>query len=181
MQGKYVRPLTREQGCLLSGLLGRLIRSLGLLPPTDIVLRPFQERLLERIEVARERGHHRNLLVAATGTAFGQEHNVSLVSSNESLFYRLSLGYLNQDGIVKGTTAERVSVGMTYQQRLFNDRLNLRANVKGARTADWFTPGGVLSNGAQFGPTQPIFEATMNRSRRPRMAWPSSFSEWPSP
>ncbi len=38
------------------------------LPPTDVVLRPFQERLLERIKVARERGHHRNLLVAATGT-----------------------------------------------------------------------------------------------------------------
>jgi superfamily II DNA or RNA helicase len=38
------------------------------LPPTDIVLRPFQERLLEQIEVARAHGHHRNLLVAATGT-----------------------------------------------------------------------------------------------------------------
>ena len=38
------------------------------LPPTELTLRPFQERLLERIEVARAHGHHRNLLVAATGT-----------------------------------------------------------------------------------------------------------------
>ncbi len=29
---------------------------------------PFQERLLELIELARQQGHHRNLLVAATGT-----------------------------------------------------------------------------------------------------------------
>ncbi len=29
---------------------------------------PFQERLLESIELARQQGHHRNLLVAATGT-----------------------------------------------------------------------------------------------------------------
>ena len=29
---------------------------------------PFQERLLELVELARQRGHHRNLLVAATGT-----------------------------------------------------------------------------------------------------------------
>ena len=29
---------------------------------------PFQERLLEQIDVARPHGHHRNLLVAATGT-----------------------------------------------------------------------------------------------------------------
>ena len=38
------------------------------LPPTELHLRPFQERLLEQIAVARLRGHHRNLLVAATGT-----------------------------------------------------------------------------------------------------------------
>ena len=39
-----------------------------LLSPIEIVLRPFQERLLEQIELARHQGHHRNLLVAATGT-----------------------------------------------------------------------------------------------------------------
>jgi superfamily II DNA or RNA helicase len=38
------------------------------LPPTDIRLEPFQERLLEQISIAREQGHHRNLLVSATGT-----------------------------------------------------------------------------------------------------------------
>jgi len=39
-----------------------------ILPPTEIRPYPFQERLLEQIELSRERGHHRNLLVAATGT-----------------------------------------------------------------------------------------------------------------
>jgi superfamily II DNA or RNA helicase/HKD family nuclease len=38
------------------------------IPPTELTLRPFQERMLERINVARAHGHHRNLLVAATGT-----------------------------------------------------------------------------------------------------------------
>lgn len=38
------------------------------LPPTEIRLEPFQERLLESIEVSREKGWHRNLLAAATGT-----------------------------------------------------------------------------------------------------------------
>lgn len=40
----------------------------ALLSPVEIRLEPFQERLLEEIEVARERGRHRNLLVSATGT-----------------------------------------------------------------------------------------------------------------
>src|SRR5262249_29261387 len=39
-----------------------------ILSPIELRLDPFQERLLERISVARIRGHHRNLLVAATGT-----------------------------------------------------------------------------------------------------------------
>ena len=36
--------------------------------PIELRLEPFQERLLELIEVARMQGRHRNLLVAATGT-----------------------------------------------------------------------------------------------------------------
>ncbi len=41
---------------------------LMLLSPVEIELRPFQEALLEHIHLARHQGHHRNLLVAATGT-----------------------------------------------------------------------------------------------------------------
>jgi len=38
------------------------------LSPTELRPEPFQERLLEQIALARLKGHHRNLLVAATGT-----------------------------------------------------------------------------------------------------------------
>jgi len=38
------------------------------LSPIEIRLEPFQERLLEQIELSRQQGYHRNLLVAATGT-----------------------------------------------------------------------------------------------------------------
>jgi superfamily II DNA or RNA helicase len=39
-----------------------------LLSPVEVELRPFQEALLEQLELARHQHHHRNLLVAATGT-----------------------------------------------------------------------------------------------------------------
>jgi superfamily II DNA or RNA helicase/HKD family nuclease len=39
-----------------------------LLSPIELRLEPFQERLLEQVALARNQGHHRNLLVAATGT-----------------------------------------------------------------------------------------------------------------
>ncbi|MDB6089002.1 MAG: helicase of box family protein [Gammaproteobacteria bacterium] len=43
-------------------------RATILLSPTDFRPEPFQERLLEQIALSRQQGHHRNLLVAATGT-----------------------------------------------------------------------------------------------------------------
>lgn len=39
-----------------------------ILSPIELRLEPFQERLLEKIALSRSRGHHRNLLVSATGT-----------------------------------------------------------------------------------------------------------------
>lgn len=39
-----------------------------ILSPIELRPFPFQERLLELVALARQRGHHRNLLVAATGT-----------------------------------------------------------------------------------------------------------------
>ncbi|HEU5219891.1 MAG TPA: SusC/RagA family TonB-linked outer membrane protein, partial [Gemmatimonadales bacterium] len=95
-----------------------------------------------------------------TRTGFGQEHNLSASGAGDNMNWRLSGGYLNQDGIIKGTTTERVSVGVNFQQRLFKDKLDLRTFVRGSRNKDDFTPGGVLSNSAQFGPTQPILDPT---------------------
>src|SRR5437762_3148279 len=43
-------------------------RTTILLAPTELRAAPFQARLLEEIALARQQGHHRNLLVAATGT-----------------------------------------------------------------------------------------------------------------
>jgi superfamily II DNA or RNA helicase/HKD family nuclease len=43
-------------------------RAAILMSPTDLRPEPFQERLLEQIALSRQQGHHRNLLVSATGT-----------------------------------------------------------------------------------------------------------------
>src|SRR5690625_3559286 len=66
------------------------------LSPTEIRPYPFQERLLEQIELSRERGWHRNLLVAATGTgktvmAARSEEHTSELQSRGHLVCRLLL------------------------------------------------------------------------------------------
>lgn len=102
--------------------------------------------------------------------AFGQEHNLAISGGTDAINYRLSLGYLNQDGVVRGTTVERLSAALNYDHRI-GDHLNIRTNVRGSRIDDEFTPGGVLSGANQFGPTQPMRDADR----------PTGFYEWPDP
>src|SRR5256714_2164408 len=58
-------------------------------------------------------------------TAIGQEHNVALSGAGATNSYRVSLGYLHQDGILRGTTAERLTLAVTYDQRLYDNHLDL--------------------------------------------------------
>lgn len=101
-------------------------------------------------------------------TAFGQEQNLAISGSGQSMDYRFSVNYLDQDGIIDATTTKRVTLGANYNQRLLSDRMNLRLNLRGSRAADQFTPGGVVSNAAQMGPTQPVLDSTT----------PSGFYDW---
>ncbi|CAN5879095.1 TonB-dependent receptor [soil metagenome] len=91
-------------------------------------------------------------------TGLGQEQNVALSGQGNTMDYRLSFNYLDQDGIIRGTHTQRVGIGVNYNQRLANDRITLRFNARGSRAEDQFTPLGVLSNAAQMGPTQPVHD-----------------------
>jgi TonB-dependent starch-binding outer membrane protein SusC len=92
--------------------------------------------------------------VLRSGT--GQEHSVAVAGTGDQLSYRLSLGYLGQEGIVRGSKTERLTASVVASHQLLDDRLNIRANLRGARTDDQFTPGGGLAAATIFDPTQPI-------------------------
>jgi TonB-dependent starch-binding outer membrane protein SusC len=92
--------------------------------------------------------------ILRTGT--GQEHSVALAGAGDQLSYRLSLGYLGQEGIIRGSRTERLTGALVASHRLLEDRLNIRANIRGARTQDKFTPGGGIGAATIFDPTQPI-------------------------
>ena len=93
-------------------------------------------------------------------TGMGQQHNVAVSGAGATNNYRLSVGYFDQNGILKASSTQRVSLNVNYNQRLYDDRLDLQASLKGSRAYDQFSPNGVLYNAAQMGPTQPVFDPT---------------------
>ena len=74
----------------------------------------------------------------------------AVAGGGEKMDFRVSLGYLDQDGVVKPASTQRLTLNVGYNQLLFNDRLRLTASVLGARTDDVFTPGGVLGTSTNF-------------------------------
>lgn len=101
-----------------------------------------------------------NWLDLVSRTGYGEEQNVSLTNTGADRSYRMSLGYLNQDGIIKGTTTERLSLGLNYDQHLLNDHLDIKTNLKGSRANDQFTPFGALGQATSMAPTQPVSDPT---------------------
>lgn len=94
-------------------------------------------------------------------TSGGAEHNLAVSGVREDMRYRLSLGVLDQNGILLGTGSKRLTTSATYSDLLLNDRLELRANFKGSRNDDTYTPGGVLGSATAMDPTQePVTNGT---------------------
>lgn len=67
-QGGDFVPYDRDQFDEAMDRSHRSTTVVSLMSPLEVRLQPFQERLLELIEVSRRQGRHRNLLVSATGT-----------------------------------------------------------------------------------------------------------------
>ena len=89
---------------------------------------------------------------------FGQEHNLAVGGGTDKMNFRVSLGYLNQQGVIEASETERISLNFAYSQLLFDDSFSLQANVLGSRNSDLYTPGSVIGGASQFAPTQPIYD-----------------------
>jgi TonB-linked SusC/RagA family outer membrane protein len=111
----------------------------------------------EPTEVGRLGNVNTDWRSAVLRDAAGQEHQAAINGAGSNMNYRLSLGYLDQEGVLRGSEMERVSAALSYNHTLFGDRLGIRANLRGSRTDDQFTPGGVLGSALAFDPTQPIY------------------------
>src|SRR4029079_18045602 len=113
-------------------------------------------------------------LISQTG--IGHEHNLAFSGAAGTSRYRIALGYLDQQGIIQDSKTRRLFGSVNYDQSLFSDRLQVRANLKGSRSDDKFTPGGVIGNAYAFAPTQPVLDAT--GANAGYYQWPSQLAPW---
>ena len=89
-------------------------------------------------------------------TAIGTDNNLSVSGSAKNTPYRLSAGYLDQQGILSTDQLQRYSGGISLSPRLLNNHLKVDINVKGTYSKARFANGNAISSAAYFDPTQPV-------------------------
>jgi iron complex outermembrane receptor protein len=91
-------------------------------------------------------------------TAFGTDDNLSFSGQIvKNLPYRLSVGYYNQQGILKTDKVERYTANLSLAPSFFNNFLKLTLNVKGSYNKNRFADQGAIWGAATFNPTIPIY------------------------
>ena len=95
-------------------------------------------------------------------SAFSEEINASVTGgyvSKESIFkmpYRVSAGFLNNDGTLKTTGMSRGTVGINLTPTLLNDRLTINLNGKGVFTHNSYADEGAIGAAVQYDPLKPV-------------------------
>ena len=91
-------------------------------------------------------------------TAFGQDLNLSATGAvmDGKLPFRVSGGFLNQDGILKTGNFKRQTLAINLSPKFLKERLKVDFNLKGGRTTNHFANEGAIGSAIAFDPTQPV-------------------------
>ncbi|MCP2037934.1 SusC/RagA family TonB-linked outer membrane protein [Chryseobacterium sp. HSC-36S06] len=103
--------------------------------------------------------------------AWGTDNNVAISGGIKGLPYRLSLGYNEQNGLVKTNEFRRTSVGLNLTPKLFDRHLSINANLKGSMTENRFNAG-VIGATQLMDPTKPVYDYSAQGSQV------GNFYEW---
>ncbi len=95
-------------------------------------------------------------------TAVSHDHNLSLSGSVKSLPYRVSVGYTDQNGILKNTDMQRITGSLNLNPTFFNDALKVNLNVKGMNTHHNFGDSGAIGSAVNMDPTQVIKDGSVD-------------------
>jgi iron complex outermembrane receptor protein len=93
-------------------------------------------------------------------TALTTDNNLSVSGATKVLPYRVSVGYLDQNGIIKTSSLERISGGINLSPSFFTDHLKVTLNVKGSQVKQRFADESAIGSAVSFDPTKPVYSGS---------------------
>lgn len=92
-----------------------------------------------------------------TRTGVIQQYNLSVSSGSEKGSAFFSLGYYDNDGIIRNSDFNRFSARVNTEYKLFKNILTVGEHFNVNRTSELQAPGGFLQNVLQFNPSLPVY------------------------
>ena len=93
-------------------------------------------------------------------TAVSTDNNISIRGGYKNMPYRVSLGYLNETGILKTGKLSRYSLGANLSPRFFDDHLKIDINFKASISENRFANEGAIGSAVNFDPTRPVYSGS---------------------
>ncbi len=100
-------------------------------------------------------------------TGITQSHNLSYGGGTDNFTYQASLGYLDQEGIIKSTGMQKMNGKIKVSQNAFKGRLNLVGSLIASHVEDYRAPisetggfeGDLILTSLKLNPTYPIYKS----------------------
>jgi len=93
-------------------------------------------------------------------SAVANEHNFSASGALFKVPTRLSVSYVNQDGILKTDNFKRTTAALNLHPDLFDNHLKININARGSYIENHFANRGAIGSAIVFDPTQPVKDPT---------------------
>ncbi len=105
-------------------------------------------------------------------TALSTDNNLSISGGFKNLPYRVSVGYLNQEGVLRTGSLQRYSGGINLSPSLLNNHLKIDINLKGSIADSRFANQDAIGAAVFFDPTKPVYSGNKRYN---------GFWEWTDP
>lgn len=120
---------------------------------------------------------------AVTRVAISQQYGLSFGSGDKTGSYMFSAGYLDQEGIVKGSGLERFTMRFNGDKKFMNDKLVVTTSFTVAKTHDDQVPitvnsgfeGDLWGNALKQAPSNPIYDNLQLANSQDRGMDPSGY------
>jgi iron complex outermembrane receptor protein len=91
--------------------------------------------------------------------AVSSDHNVTVQGGISNMPYRISVGYTDQNGILKTSNFQRTTASVTLNPSLLQDHLTFNINGKFMYAHNRYANGDAIGDATRMDPTQPIYSS----------------------
>lgn len=93
-------------------------------------------------------------------SAISIDHNISLTGNVKDMPFRASVGYTNENGILKTSGMERGTATLGFNPSFFDSHLRFNLNLKGMLVRNEFANQGAIGSAVSFDPTKPVYSGS---------------------